>query len=62
MLQMVQNFISCICGFLTMFNGLGFGVALLAAHGEFLFAAILLLCSSLEICIFDGSGEFEELS
>jgi di/tricarboxylate transporter len=40
----------------------GFGVALLAAHGEFLFAAILLLCSSLEICIFDGLEEFEELS
>ena len=40
----------------------GFGVALLAAHGEFLFAAIFLLSSSLEICIFDGLGEFEELS
>jgi hypothetical protein len=45
-----------------MSYGHGFGVALLAAHGEFLFAAILLLCSSLEICIFDGLGEFKELS
>jgi hypothetical protein len=59
---MAQNFTSCICGFLMMSYGHGFGVALLAAHGEFLFAAILLLCSSLEICIFDGLGEFKELS